>query len=80
MEASTIAIHDAGMATGGNRLACVVGLVVGALYLLNPTAGILEILPDNLPILGNLDEAGATVLVVRCLAALRASRGARPGP
>jgi len=30
--------------------------VVSALYLLNPTAGVLEFIPDNLPIIGNLDE------------------------
>ncbi|NSW53671.1 MAG: DUF1232 domain-containing protein [Anaerolineae bacterium] len=36
---------------------------VGVLYILNPTAGILEFLPDNLPILGNLDEGLAYLLV-----------------
>jgi len=37
--------------------------VVGFIYLLNPTAGIFELLPDNLPIVGNLDE-GASVLMI----------------
>jgi hypothetical protein len=37
--------------------------VVGGIYLLNPTAGILEIIPDNIPIVGNLDEGGATLAV-----------------
>ena len=37
--------------------------ILGAIYLLNPTAGILELLPDNLPIVGNLDEAAAFFLV-----------------
>jgi uncharacterized membrane protein YkvA (DUF1232 family) len=41
---------------------------LGLLYLLNPTAGILELIPDNLPLIGNLDEAGATLLVVNALA------------
>jgi uncharacterized membrane protein YkvA (DUF1232 family) len=36
---------------------------IGLVYILNPTAGIIELLPDNLPILGNLDEAGAAMLV-----------------
>ena len=36
----------------------VIGLICVA-YLFNPTAGVLELLPDNLPIIGNLDEAGA---------------------
>jgi uncharacterized membrane protein YkvA (DUF1232 family) len=29
------------------------------LYLINPTAGFLEFIPDNIPIIGNLDEAAA---------------------
>ena len=44
-----------------------VGLL-GLVYLINPTAGVLELIPDNLPIVGNLDEAAAAALV---LAALR---------
>jgi hypothetical protein len=46
-------------------------LAIGALmliYLVNPTAGILELLPDNLPFVGNLDEAGATLILLRVLA------------
>ncbi|MFH1721859.1 MAG: DUF1232 domain-containing protein [Candidatus Altiarchaeota archaeon] len=31
--------------------------IVGIIYLLNPGAGIFEILPDNIPLVGNLDEA-----------------------
>jgi uncharacterized membrane protein YkvA (DUF1232 family) len=37
--------------------------LIGAVYLLNPTAGIIEIIPDNLPLVGNLDEAAAALLV-----------------
>lgn len=37
--------------------------IVGLVYLLNPTAGILELLPDNLPLAGNLDEGAAMVLL-----------------
>ena len=40
--------------------------VVSAIYLINPTAGFFEILPDNLPIIGNLDEAGAVAIVLNC--------------
>jgi hypothetical protein len=43
-----------------------VGLLA-TLYILNPTAGVFEILPDNLPIVGNLDEAAAVVLLLMCL-------------
>ena len=42
--------------------------LIGLVYILNPTAGVLELIPDNLPIVGNLDEAAAAALV---LAALR---------
>jgi hypothetical protein len=38
------------------------------LYLVNPTAGIIELLPDNLPLIGNLDEATATLLLLRIAA------------
>lgn len=38
------------------------------LYLINPTAGIFELLPDNLPLVGNLDEAGATLILLQILA------------
>jgi hypothetical protein len=37
--------------------------LVGIVYLLNPTAGLLELLPDNLPIVGNLDEGAAMLLI-----------------
>ena len=37
--------------------------VAGAVYMLNPTAGVLELIPDNIPLVGNLDEGGATLAV-----------------
>jgi len=40
---------------------------LGFLYILNPGAGILELLPDNIPFIGNIDEAAAVVLVLGCL-------------
>ena len=42
--------------------------LVGLIYIFNPTAGIIEFIPDNMPVIGNLDEAAAVLLV---LAALR---------
>lgn len=49
--------------------------VVGLIYLLNPTAGLLEIIPDNIPLVGNLDEGVAAVLVWEGISQLRKSRG-----
>ena len=36
---------------------------IGLVYILNPGAGLLELLPDNLPIIGNLDETGAAIMI-----------------
>jgi len=36
-------------------------------YILNPSIGIFEFLPDNLPLVGNLDEAAATTILLGCL-------------
>jgi len=38
-----------------------------AVYLINPTGGFIELIPDNIPIVGNLDEAGAAALLISCL-------------
>ena len=48
-------------------LAALVGLVC-VIYLANPSAGIFELIPDNMPLVGNLDEVGATLLLLKCLA------------
>jgi hypothetical protein len=37
--------------------------LLGLIYILNPTLGILEFIPDNLPIIGNLDEGVAFMLL-----------------
>lgn len=41
--------------------------LLGLLYLVNPTAGVFELIPDNLPLVGNLDEAAACALVLASL-------------
>ncbi len=41
--------------------------LLSTIYLLNPTAGFFELIPDNIPIIGNLDEAAAVALLVMCL-------------
>jgi len=40
-------------------------------YLLNPTAGIFELLPDNIPFLGNVDEGLAAYVLYSCVEYLR---------
>lgn len=37
------------------------------IYILNPGAGFFELIPDNLPIIGNLDEAAAVAVLLMCL-------------
>jgi hypothetical protein len=39
-------------------------LAAGVLYLINPGLGVFELLPDNLPLVGNLDEAAAAFVVL----------------
>ncbi len=40
---------------------------IALLYLINPTAGVIELIPDLTPIVGNLDEAGAAALLYSSL-------------
>ena len=47
-----------------------IGAVLCTIYLLNFTMGIIE-LPDNLPIVGNLDEFAASAILLRCLRRIR---------
>jgi len=53
--------------------------IVGIVYLLNPTAGIIELIPDNFPIVGNLDEAAAGLLLWQGIDHLLKSRKKQPG-
>jgi len=55
-------------------LLSVLGVAVSLIYLLNPGAGLIELIPDALPVVGNLDEAAATALLLACLRALREMR------
>lgn len=41
--------------------------VLAFLYLINPTAGFFELLPDNIPLVGNVDEVTATTLLLAAL-------------
>jgi len=42
--------------------------VLSALYLINPGFGVFEFIPDNIPLFGNLDEGGASFLLLSALA------------
>ncbi len=42
--------------------------LISAIYLFNPGAGFIELIPDNIPIIGNLDEAAAVTILISCLA------------
>jgi len=50
------------------------GVLIGGIYLLNPTLGVFELLPDNAPGFGNLDEAGAAAVLIFGLRYLFARR------
>lgn len=43
-----------------------IGLLCG-FYLLNPTWGVIEFIPDNIPFVGNIDEATAAAILIACL-------------
>ena len=41
--------------------------ILSALYLVFPSLGIFELIPDAIPFVGNLDEATATTLLIASL-------------
>jgi hypothetical protein len=40
---------------------------VAAIYLVYPSLGVFELIPDAIPVLGSLDEASATVILLNTL-------------
>lgn len=50
-------------ARGMPRWLIYIASLVGLVYILNPTGGFIEFIPDNLPIFGNLDEGAAFLLL-----------------
>ena len=48
------------------RIAAFVGMLLSGLYLLNISFGVLFELPDNLPIIGNLDEVAVSAFFFGC--------------
>lgn len=57
------------------KLFLIAGIAICGIYLINPTAGIIEMLPDNIPFIGNLDEAGATAFIIYAWRALKGDQG-----
>ncbi len=49
------------------KIVIIIAGILSALYLLNPTAGVFEFIPDLIPGIGNLDEATATTLLLASL-------------
>ena len=49
-----------------NLIVALIG-IISAMYLFNFGIGIIELIPDNFPIIGNLDEAAATALLLSSL-------------
>lgn len=35
--------------------------LLGLIHMLNPGSGVIELIPDNIPFIGNLDEGGAVL-------------------
>jgi hypothetical protein len=46
-------------------------ITICTLYLFNPGAGVFELLPDNIPFLGNVDETLAAFLIFSSIQYLR---------
>ena len=44
--------------------------ILSVIYLINPTAGLFELIPDNLPFVGNLDEGAAAYVLISVVAYL----------
>ncbi len=54
-----------------NRMKAWLSIFVGAIYILNPGWGLFELIPDNIPLFGNLDEGAAVLLLVWGVKTLR---------
>jgi len=53
---------------------------LGLIYILNPSLGVFELLPDQLPLVGNLDEGAAAMLLYHGVRELRNRRKNRKDP
>ena len=70
--ASSTGTSSTGAAKASKRSGAlaIAGVAVSMLYLVNPTAGVFELIPDVIPVVGNLDEVFFTGLLLTSLARL----------
>lgn len=50
----------------GKIMACC-GILASIIYLSNLTSGFIEFIPDQIPIIGNIDEFSASAFLLYCL-------------
>jgi uncharacterized membrane protein YkvA (DUF1232 family) len=55
----------------------ILSILFSVVYIINPTFGVFEFIPDNWPLIGNLDEAGATALLIWAINEWRKQRDGR---
>ncbi len=55
----------------GKTVGYIALLIICIIYIINPGSGIIEIIPDFVPIAGNLDEAAATAIGLEIIRRLR---------
>lgn len=53
------------------KIGSISGIVLSVIYLINPTAGLFELIPDALPVIGNIDEVFFAYLIFSCIQYLR---------
>jgi len=58
----------------------ILSILFSVVYIINPTFGVFEFIPDNWPLIGNLDEAGATALLIWAINEWRKQRDGRIVP
>ena len=58
----------------------ILSILFSVVYIINPTFGVFEFIPDNWPLIGNLDEAGATALLIWAINEWRKQRDDRIAP
>ena len=70
--ASSTGTSSTGAAKASKRSGAlaIAGVAVSMLYLVNPTVGVFELIPDVIPVVGNLDEVFFTGLLLTSLARL----------